>query len=458
MFKVGWIVAGLCVLGQAISDNAGSAASVPDPSEEAALAGISDFPVPPGAKNVERGSLDAGTLTASFASADKTAILTFYEGYLDEKGWTLFKSFEFGFVDTRFYRKGEASLSLSTTKSGGEILLRVRGTKNDQETVSPEALAAATAKLPLPPDATASRLTFEKPQVSFSLRADIPKASAEDILRFYGDFFEKNGWKDELPVDQPGDRWLDYTNDKRYASIEVETIDGGVELGITYVEYAHSREEFDTLVRTSATPEARALVQRVSETYASLRSYSDTGTLESVAQGTPLSQASFETRFVSPDNLLFEYTQSLSGFFRSTLALSKHGDKVQVGASYGALPDVGNDISLAIASLYGVSSTTSGNIPQLLLKLDANPLFNLSDLRLVEEAKSEDDTLCLRLQGEDLRDRTSTIWIGKDDLLIRGIESGDGQDSLQKIMYHPKANIEIADEKLVFRQPTAPKP
>jgi hypothetical protein len=453
-----YVAVGLCALGLVVADSTEGAESIPDRQGKEALDDISEIPVPPGAKDVERDSQDAGTLTAHFDTRDMASILEFYEDYLGKEGWTLFKSFEFGFADTRFYRKGGASLSLSTTTSDGEILLRLRGMQNDQETVSPEALAAATAKLPLPPGATASHLAFEQLQVSFSLSADIPKARAEDILGFYRNFFENNGWKDELPPDQPRDQWLDYTKGKLSASIDVETTDGGVELGITYVEYAHSREEFDTLVRTSATPEARALVQRVSETYASLSSYSDTGTLESVAQGTPLSRASFETRFVSPDTLLFEYTQSLSGFFRSTLALSKYGDKVRVRASYGALPDVGNDISLAIASLYGVSSTTSGNIPQLLLKLDANPLFNLSGLRLVEEAKSEDDTLCLRLQGEDLRSRTSTIWIGKDDLLIRGIDSGDGKDSLQKIVYHPKGNVEIADEKLVFRQPAAPKP
>jgi outer membrane lipoprotein-sorting protein len=124
-------------------------------------------------------------------------------------------------------------------------------------------------------------------------------------------------------------------------------------------------------------------------------------------------------------------------------------------SDFDAAPTEDHDISLAIAALYGVTSRTSGNIPQLLLNLDKGTLFYLAGLKLLDEAKSEDGTPCLRLQGVDFSGEENTIWIGKDDLLIRKIETVKDPANRDTTIYKPTVNAEITDGELVFRKPEA---
>lgn len=91
---------------------------------------------------------------------------------------------------------------------------------------------------------------------------------------------------------------------------------------------------------------------------------------------------------------------------------------------------------------------------QLKLESGFSP-FHLSGLKSIEDGTLEDGTHCLRLQGQDYASRTQTVWLGKKDLLIRRIEIVEDGKSRQVITVNPKANIEIADENLVFRQPLA---
>ena len=124
-------------------------------------------------------------------------------------------------------------------------------------------------------------------------------------------------------------------------------------------------------------------------------------------------------------------------------------------SDFDAAPTEDHDISLAIAALYGVTSGTSGNIPELLLNLDKGSLFYLAGLKLLDEAKSEDGTLCLRLQGVDFSSEENTLWIGKEDLLIRKIETVKDPANRETTIYKPESNVEITDGELVFRTPEA---
>ena len=118
-------------------------------------------------------------------------------------------------------------------------------------------------------------------------------------------------------------------------------------------------------------------------------------------------------------------------------------------------PTVEEDISMAIATLYGVTSATSGNVPELLLKLEGGALFHLMDLKILKEAKAEDGTLCQRLQGKSFLGEVHTIWVGKEDQLIRKIESVEDKNNHQTTTYSPKINLDITEEELVFKKPVA---
>ena len=162
--------------------------------------------------------------------------------------------------------------------------------------------------------------------------------------------------------------------------------------------------------------------------HGALKSCADTGTHESILDGEVLSTATFKTHYVAPDKLRFEYGDLLTDWFHTTYVFSKLGDSVQTASSVGAMPEIDNDISLAIASLYGVTSGTSGNIPELLLGVERTTLVHLVGLKLLDEATADDGTPCFRLHGKDFISHQLTIWIGKDDLMIRKIESvEDGQ-------------------------------
>ena len=124
---------------------------------------------------------------------------------------------------------------------------------------------------------------------------------------------------------------------------------------------------------------------------------------------------------------------------------------MRVESSIGGFPDIGNDLSLAIAGLYGVTSATSGNIPEFLLRVGNGKLVHLVDLTIQSEAKADDGTLCLRLHGKDYGSHQRTIWIGKDDLLIRKIEAVENAENRQTTTYSPRANVEIAEEDLALK-------
>jgi hypothetical protein len=117
-------------------------------------------------------------------------------------------------------------------------------------------------------------------------------------------------------------------------------------------------------------------------------------------------------------------------------------------------PEEYDEIPMAIAAFYGVSSATSGNIPNLLLRHEKNPLFRLMDLRVLDDAKSEDGILCARLRGEQAAGDELTILFGKNDHLIREIELVADAGNRSKTTYSPKINIEISPEEMEFRLPS----
>ena len=451
MFRASIWLAALCVLWLLMSAGEHGALWKSRDAYAADLEVAGAIPPPPGAKEVERDGEKGVGLTATIPKGDKAAVLKFYADYFDEQGWTLFKSFGLGFADTRFYRKGEKTVTVHVTKMFGEVDVLINDLTDSDRAISTEALAAATAKLPLPPGATASRLASALPAGSFSLSADLPKATEEEVQSFYRDYFATNGWNNNVPPDQPAVDWLDYDKGRQSASVRVDAIDGGIALRVNYREYEYTRSEFDKRADESATPEATALIQRMTEAYGALKSYADTGTHESIHDGEVLSTAKFSTHYRAPDNLRFEYVDSLNGWFNTTYVLSKQGDSVRVESSIGGFPDIGNDLSLAIAGLYGVTSATSGNIPEFLLRVGNGKLVHLVDLTIQSEAKADDGTLCLRLHGKDFGSHQRTIWIGKDDLLIRKIEAVENAENRQTTTYSPRANVEIAEEDLALK-------
>lgn len=219
---------------------------------------------------------------------------------------------------------------------------------------------------------------------------------------------------------------------------------------VSYNEFEYTHEEFASLVKETASPEALVAVKTIEETYANLKSYRDTGTLnESYDNGNMSTNATFHTAYIAPNRLLFSYKEDPDDFFPTAHKLLMRSEAVTIMASYDDVPETMDDVSLGIAALYGVTSTTSGNIPELLLQGDSL-LLSLAHLILLEDKKLKDGTVCLRLRGTDFLGAETTIWISKKDNLVRQIDEKSGKKDKSIITFQPEINIDILDETFTF--------
>lgn len=312
----------------------------------------------------------------------------------------------------------------------------------------------ALKKVPLPPG-TDEFIINGRDSTDFSVRTTYTDRSEAEIAGFCRTFFKDNGWISNFPAEEESDGLLDYQKGKASVNVTSIALASGVQVMVIYREDEFTRTEFDVKVKESLSPEVAALITSVCDAYESATSYADTGTHELIVDGEPNSKATFKTTYRDPGDLLFEHWSSTGDFFFTADVLYKKGDLVQLMSDTDSEPTVEEDISMAIATLYGVTSATSGNVPELLLKLEGGALFHLMDLKILKEAKAEDGTLCQRLQGKSFPGEVHTIWVGKDDRLIRRIESVEDKNNHQTTTYNPKINIEIDEEGLVFKKPMA---
>lgn len=316
-------------------------------------------------------------------------------------------------------------------------------------------LDGALAILPLPPN-TGEFTIDGKDSTNFSLSAKYSDYTEAELLAFYRDFFTQNGW---TLVIEPGEEitgLLEAEKGRNNANITVITVGGEIHLLAIYTEYEHTHDEFAEKVKASVSTEVSALIAQVHETYAGLMSYRDTGTAERINDGRVLGRSQFSTVYRDPGDLLFEHWDSTGDFHFVASVISKIGDDVRYMHDFDAKPE-SDTIDMAIAAYYGTSGTTSGNIPAMLLGLEDTSLFHLSDMKLLDDAKLEDGTVCHRIQGRDFLDDDTTIWIGKEDRLIRRIESVTDGANRETIHYQPETNLEISDGDLEFRKPVAKK-
>ncbi|MBL7649676.1 MAG: hypothetical protein JNK74_26165 [Candidatus Hydrogenedentes bacterium] len=311
-----------------------------------------------------------------------------------------------------------------------------------------ERFDGAFEKVPLPPGTESFRIDGSD-STDFYFSSEYTNKTETELAEFYRTFFKDNGWTSNFPQEEESNGLLDYQKGKASINVTTVAIRSQIHLMVIYREDKYTHEEFAKLVAESETPETKDLIRRVQEAYGQATSYSDTGSYECINDGEILSRAHFKTRYRDPGDLLFEYQDE------NTHTLSKRGDQVKYMSDFDAAPTEDHDIDLAISALYGVTSRTSGNIPQLLLNLDEGSLFYLAGLKLLDEAKSEDGTLCLRLQGVDFGSEENTLWIGKEDLLIRKIETVKDPANRETTIYKPQTGVEITDGELVFRTPEA---
>ena len=175
-------------------------------------------------------------------------------------------------------------------------------------------------------------------------------------------------------------------------------------------------------------PSAASLLERCAATYASCRTYRDRG---SVADPGLDSAASFSTLFRRPSGLRFEHRGKHFGEDVSLLIRSSNGP-AEVRWNDGT--ETLDTLQEALSVSNGLCDGAPCLIPSLLLpdvELLGLDLRRLEDLRRQAD-EPIDDTPCFRIEGawqipspfgEATAREAVTLWIGKEDSLIRRVDT-----------------------------------
>ncbi len=205
---------------------------------------------------------------------------------------------------------------------------------------------------------------------------------------------------------------------------------------------------------------AAQVIQRMAQTYAQCKTYTDTGTDTSVTTsksgedtGVPNSVdvLQFSTAMVRPNQFRFEYSEK----GKPGRVVWRSGQEVKV--SMAGPPAINKSLALAIAFFTGISDGTAYTIPALLMPSEVTGI-KLTDMRkpVRGEDQSIDGRNCFSIQGQ-LPGGRSTIWIDQESFLVRRIEQGyplvEGVTVAERTDYQPVINQEVAAERLEYNPP-----
>ncbi len=281
---------------------------------------------------------------------------------------------------------------------------------------------------------------------SWAISVDYKNSSTKGLIAFYEEFGADNGWTliDSSEVSDTMHS-LDFEQPKETLMITIfDSNPHPIRTNIFYTAYKWTHEEFDELVAQSASAKARSLIDATITSYQSLDTYVDKGESVSISEGEVWEKIDFSTAYRSNGDLHFEYKDN-DDSFSSSASLTKLGDSIIVRSSFSD-DSVEEDVSLAIASLYGVSSGTSGNIPEILVGVEGFTLFRLANMTLIDEKTLSPSVVCVGIQGEDYIGRRTTIWIDKQTNLIRQIEEFEDTQNYQTTTYEPSINVALSSE------------
>jgi len=207
---------------------------------------------------------------------------------------------------------------------------------------------------------------------------------------------------------------------------------------------------------------AKTLLNKMSNTYAAIKSYQDTGYVKTVFYdtngGKNTRKLIFSTSYDRPDRFRFEYGNKVADEVEGSYIIWKNKGEVKTWWELDKKQEAPESLYLAIAAATGVSSGSSHTIPRLLIpdEIKGYCITDMKDTALDEDAKLEDGTVCYRVTGKDPDDAPIILWIEKDSFLIRKIEEKHKFDDFrteETTEYKPKINIEIPDDALKFNPP-----
>ena len=204
-------------------------------------------------------------------------------------------------------------------------------------------------------------------------------------------------------------------------------------------------------------PAAETLLRRMTDAYASTKSYSDNGVVfhfhksKRDPDSTP-----FSIVFLRPDHLRFEMTNGVGSPYlpQTRSVLWSDGNSAQTWDESSQEVRTSRDAVRQISCFTGISSRSVHNVSSLLQKNFGwqEYLYQISSPRVVGE-ELFGGTNCYRIEGRGRAMRQFEIWIGKTDYLIRKIRTThpDWQD--EEIHENIVINQQISTTVFTFTPP-----
>jgi len=191
------------------------------------------------------------------------------------------------------------------------------------------------------------------------------------------------------------------------------------------------------------------ILERMATTYATCKSYRDSGVVTNDFNPQHIEVKPFRTAFVRPDQFRFEYDDATPE--KPFIVWAKAGE---VRTWWYIKQGVKRQRSLeeGIAGATGVSGGAAHTIPTLLLpaQIGGRKLTSMTDLnRLPDEGL--DNTPCFKLQGK-FADRPTTLWLEKATYLIRQIVE-ETELAKTTTVYRPEVDKDIPAKELEINAP-----
>jgi len=205
--------------------------------------------------------------------------------------------------------------------------------------------------------------------------------------------------------------------------------------------------------------DAHQVLARVAATYASCRSYSDSGVVTDRYAGLlgHTTRKPFRTAFVRPDRFRFQFTET-KGLAGGDVVYIVWRNGADVRTWWDVRPGIAKAPSLgeALGGATGVSGSSAHAIPNLLLpqEVGGRCLTGVTQARLLDDA-AVGSSACYRIGGT-YGDEPITLWIEKSSYLVRRIDRTMEipQGSVDSTTtYEPDLDGEVTEAMLAFDPP-----
>jgi hypothetical protein len=204
---------------------------------------------------------------------------------------------------------------------------------------------------------------------------------------------------------------------------------------------------------------AQQIMDRTISVYATCNSYVDEGEVRTIflqRNGRRTVLKPFTTAFVRPSDFRFEYKERWGEDEWNSYIIWKDAESVKTWWSIKPGVETPPNLSLALAAATGVSSGSAATVPRLLMPemTMGNRIKSLSELKLIGEEEVNGRN-AYKIEGTDSRERTVTLWVDRESLLIVKIYQTNTFPTFETettTTYKPQVNVS-AQGKLAFNPP-----